>query len=58
MDLINDSIISIFNNINNVTESITYNVIKFIQNDNVLFQSPLWIIIFFLINFINLFVYV
>ena len=58
MDLINDSIISIFNNINNVTESITYNVIKFIQNDNVLFQSSLWIIIFFLINFINLFVYV
>ena len=47
MDLINDSIISIFNNINNVTESITYNVIKFIQNDNVLFQSSLWIIIFF-----------
>lgn len=37
MDLINEGIISIFKNVNNVTESFTYNVIKFIQNDNVLF---------------------
>ena len=58
MDSINEGIISILNNINNVTASFAYNVIKFIQNDNVLFQSSLWIIIFFLINFINLFVYV
>ena len=47
MDLINEGIISILNNINNVTESFAYNVIKFIQNDNVLFQLSLWIIIFF-----------
>ena len=47
MDLINEGIISILNNINNVTASFAYNVIKFIQNDNVLFQSSLWIIIFF-----------
>ena len=47
MDLINEGIISILNNINNATESFAYNVIKFIQNDNVLFQSSLGIIIFF-----------